>query len=301
MRPTTERAARLACSSLTLPTRQRSAAVPRRRLRTPHRHRACQPRQHQRTCLVYHRRAEDRSARKRHEHRACRAPSNQRPARRAAPTPRAARRRPAAGFRRRIAAHATAPAHRADIAWWLEFAAQWNGRSLLPPQQRKPLFEIRTDACGSGLGAVLLCLSDTPAPPRWLHGCWTATELAAAQRTLTFSMPHLELRALAIAATSWAAPLAGQRVRIRCDCDPVVQLLSPHKLSSPQPESMALVRALLFTAAQHNIDYYVTHIPGVENVLADALSRAQIGVFHATCPTAHRSPDTPLQPPCRAW
>ena len=42
---------------------------------------------------------------------------------------------------------------------------------------------------------------------------------------------------------------------------------------------MLLVRALVKSMLRFNFVFYAIHIPGVLNVLADALSRDQIGLF----------------------
>ena len=44
---------------------------------------------------------------------------------------------------------------------------------------------------------------------------------------------------------------------------------------------MLLVRALVKSMLRFNFVFYAIHIPGVLNVLADALSRDQIGLFRS--------------------
>jgi len=54
---------------------------------------------------------------------------------------------------------------------------------------------------------------------------------------------------------------------------------------------MALIRLLYFCAARHNIHVFVTHIAGVNNSIADALSRFQVSRFRQLAPQAASQPE----------
>jgi len=54
---------------------------------------------------------------------------------------------------------------------------------------------------------------------------------------------------------------------------------------------MALVHILFYCAAQNNFNICVQHIPGVDNVIADALSRFQQDRFRRLAPKANLHPD----------
>lgn len=56
---------------------------------------------------------------------------------------------------------------------------------------------------------------------------------------------------------------------------------------------MHLVRALLFIAARHNFHVVIRHIPGIDNSIADSLSRLQLSRFHTLAPQADPLP-TPI-------
>ena len=58
----------------------------------------------------------------------------------------------------------------------------------------------------------------------------------------------------------------------------------------------ALVRLLYFCAARYNINIVITHISGIDNSIADSLSRFQQHHFQALAPAAHLTPD-----PIHAW
>ena len=55
---------------------------------------------------------------------------------------------------------------------------------------------------------------------------------------------------------------------------------------------MSLVRALVLAMLRFNFVIYAIHAPGVENVLADALSRDQVGPFKCLHTQATDQPAT---------
>jgi hypothetical protein len=77
---------------------------------------------------------------------------------------------------------------------------------------------------------------------------------------------------------------------------PVVQALS--KGASRTRRIMQLIRILHFTAAQHHFIYRVHHIPGVENTIADELSRVHdVSQLSTRCRNSiDPSPITPVLP-----
>ena len=54
---------------------------------------------------------------------------------------------------------------------------------------------------------------------------------------------------------------------------------------------MALVCLLYFCAARHNIHIMITHIAGINNNIADAISRFQMERFRTLAPAANLQPD----------
>ena len=67
-----------------------------------------------------------------------------------------------------------------------------------------------------------------------------------------------------------------------CDNQGVVEVLCA--LYSRDEKLMHLLRCLVFTAAKFNFWFTAIHIPGAENVLADALSRGDNARFHSQAP-----------------
>ena len=69
-----------------------------------------------------------------------------------------------------------------------------------------------------------------------------------------------------------------------------------HRGSTHDSETMALVRFLCFCAARYDINVVITYISGIDNCIADSLSRFQLHRFRELAPEAHPLPD----PNC-AW
>jgi hypothetical protein len=182
---------------------------------------------------------------------------------------------------------------RDDLAWWEEYMAQWNGVSLLWDEEwmseSSPL-QPHTDACVEGYGAVC--------GTQWFHGTWTAEHqrLARDDSMDRDSMPWKELFAIVAAAVTWGAQWTRRRVTFFTDCMPVVQALT--KGASRTRRMMQLIRILHFTAARHHFIYRVQHIPGVENIIADELSRVHdVSQLSTRCRSSiDPSPITPSLP-----
>lgn len=171
----------------------------------------------------------------------------------------------------------------ADIEWWQQFIASWNGVSLLLEQEwtLADVLDLTTDACKDGWGAV--CGNE------WLEARWTPEQRKAAMRKVKESMPFFELYALVAAAATWGHRWSGKKVLFRCDCLGVVRNIQGR--TSRNPHSMHLLRLLSMEAARHQFDFQCQHIDGVANVAADLLSRHGRAAlfmpdFQLACPNA---------------
>ena len=155
-----------------------------------------------------------------------------------------------------------------DLLWWQQYVAQWNGVSLLWEQQwldRSSILQPHTDACVEGYAAIC--------GTQWFHGRWSsAQELAARDATMDRdSMPWKELFAIVAAAATWGPRWERRKVIFFTDCMPVVQALE--KGASRTRRIMQLIRALHHYAACYHFVYRAEHIAGVNNAIADELSR----------------------------
>lgn len=148
---------------------------------------------------------------------------------------------------------------RADLAWFEEYLAQWNGVSLIPP--RDPDKVIVVDASGSGVGG-----SDGV--------------LAYARQLTDVSDPvsnitELEWANVVIALHSLLSRNdKGSHIKIMSDSMVAVQVFQSGR--GHYPILLDCARHLWMLQAVLEIKITYDHIPGQFNQLADALSRIHI-------------------------
>jgi ribonuclease HI len=106
----------------------------------------------------------------------------------------------------------------------------------------------------------------------YLLHAWSDDELQQAYRVKRLSMPFLELLAVVLAVLTWQKELASSVVEVRSDCKGVVDALTSDYSKSPQSHQL-LLSLYMITTVNH-ITIRFSHIPGKDNVEADALSRA---------------------------
>lgn len=97
--------------------------------------------------------------------------------------------------------------------------------------------------------------------------------------------------AIVLAAAVWGAKWRGKTVLALCDNAAVVSIVNQG--ASRNPEAMHLMHCLAFLAAKFEFFLFSTHLRGVDNSLADSLSRNNRDHFLAAFPQANPVP-TPL-------
>ena len=156
---------------------------------------------------------------------------------------------------------------RADFLTWRDFLNDYNGKSffLYDAVHTVDALQLYTDSSGSiGYGAVL--------GGHWLHGTWPDEWQAM---DITF----LELYPIVLSAHIWGTYFSNQTIEFHTDNLALVSILN--KCSSSKPHIMCLVRHLVSVMLKFNFVFFAIHVPGVQNILADSLSRQQIGKFKA--------------------
>ena len=132
---------------------------------------------------------------------------------------------------------------------------------------------ISTDASGAGLGAVLEQRFETPPEgvsddDLWSPVAFHSTSLSPAEaRLLNYER---ELLAIYSACKKWLPYLQGQHFTVRCDCS-VLKNLTTMSLTGRR---VRVVNMLLFLRC---LSFTWVHVPGKDNVPADAFSRLQEG------------------------
>jgi len=104
----------------------------------------------------------------------------------------------------------------------------------------------------------------------------------------------MELYAITAAAATFGHEWKGKRIRVKCDCEPVVTAVK--KMSSKKREMMRLIRTLYFIQAERGFEVEIEHVKGSTNTDADLLSRGDIQGFLKRHPGAEtaRVPVKPL-------
>ena len=119
--------------------------------------------------------------------------------------------------------------------------------------------QFTTDASGESSAAVL---GDV-----WFSHDWTKEELA----DLVPDISHREFWIIVAACITFASELEGQTILFLCDNMAVVHVINSG--ACRDRVLMKLLRELHFVSARHSFQIVARHLPGVENLVADALSR----------------------------
>ena len=146
-----------------------------------------------------------------------------------------------------------------DIDWWLTFLPHFNGSAMIalrPRDFQDVLFTCAASLHRGGATCFDECISFA---------------FPSAIESLALLINALKLFVLVMAVRIWAPKLAGSRFQISCDNDAAVQVVRSGRTRDPFMQRC--LRQLWFTSARYDLELYVSHIPGVHNVLADCLRR----------------------------
>ena len=102
------------------------------------------------------------------------------------------------------------------------------------------------------------------------------------------SIDYWELFSIVAAAETWGQIWAGKRIVFVTDNEPITQIWD--KGSTSSPDIMGLIRVLFLSAAQKGYSVSLKYIAGVNNPIADALSRFQDNLFRNLLPEADPAP-----------
>ncbi len=105
-----------------------------------------------------------------------------------------------------------------------------------------------------------------------------------AVRSLKLSVAFVELFPKTLALRLWNPVLRNNRVIFGCDIKAVVSIIN--RQTSQCPRIMHLVRSMVLHCLEFNFHFKARHVPGVDNSIADALSRFQMERFRRLAPGA---------------
>nr|XP_028594215.1 uncharacterized protein LOC114601207 [Podarcis muralis] len=165
-----------------------------------------------------------------------------------------------------------------DLRVWLAFLQDYNGFSFwqkcLNPRAE---FQVHSDASGR-FGMFFR--------GHWCAQPWPSSWHAAGiTRDLTF----LEFFPILVAIRIWGTLFSNSRVCFWSDNEAVVRVIS--RQSAKSQRVIRVLRLFVLECLRHNIYFTARFIPGLNNNIADALSRFQMERFRELAPGAAQSPD----------
>ncbi|XP_053161001.1 uncharacterized protein LOC128349104 [Hemicordylus capensis] len=173
----------------------------------------------------------------------------------------------------------TAPMQ-ADMQLWATFLESYNGASFWQDTLLlEAELQVQSDAAG-GLGFGVYFRG------RWCAERWPAAWVAS---VVTKDLTFLEFFPIVVAIHLWADLFRDKTVHFWCDNQATVQVID--RQTSRSPRVMILVRAFVLACLHNNIQFLACHVPGVQNSLADALSRFQVQRFRQLAPEAEHQPE----------
>ena len=165
-----------------------------------------------------------------------------------------------------------------DLATWLQFLQAFNGKSffLYNSFETRNWLQLATDASGSiGFGAIF--------ETEWFYGTWP-------KNWLQYNIMVLELYPIVAAVVVWGNRWTNKNICFLTDNEALVSVIN--KQSTREKHAMTLIRNLVLNCLKYNICFTAKHVPGLENKLADKLSRLQLAEFRKLAPWAAESPLT---------
>ena len=168
-------------------------------------------------------------------------------------------------------------AMRADIHWWRSFAQTWNWKSFFLDHWWTP---SRSSSC-SPMPVIRAMVLTGESTGSMAPGPSASSDTPCSGKNCT----------VLLAAVTWGAQWGKKRLLVHCDNQAVVHIWRTG--TSKHESLMILVRTLFFTAASHNFTILLHHIQGVNNSMADALSRSEFHRFKHLAPNADKEP-TPI-------
>ncbi|XP_071964116.1 uncharacterized protein [Antedon mediterranea] len=150
---------------------------------------------------------------------------------------------------------------REDLKIWIQFLDQYNGTTIINvlPKKDSECLHFFSDASKREFGATF--------GATWVHGIWP-------ERWKKLDIMVLEMYPIYLMISLYSSQLANTHVVFHTDNLPNVYHVN-NKTSS-NSDVMRIIRPLVLVLLTHNIHLTARHIPGIKNVLSDAISRSQV-------------------------
>lgn len=164
--------------------------------------------------------------------------------------------------------------HREDLRVWHSFLDPFNGRALwMSGRSVNLIWSCTRTASSTGFAAFF--------QGRWSAGPWPQSWKEAG---FTQNLVLLELFLVVLAIELWGESFRDLKVCFHGDNLGVVKVIN--KVSASSLLVVRLIKHLVLRCLQLNIFIYAVHLPGVENVIAEARSRFQWDKFWELVPAA---------------
>lgn len=175
-----------------------------------------------------------------------------------------------------------------DMRTWLSFLQEFNGVVYFPERQwtTTDTLQLFTDSAGSaGLGCGC-----------YFHGQWIYLQWpdSWANSPILRDITFLELVPIVLALHVWGKALQKKKIIFFVDNMALVHILN--KQSSKSDRVMSFLRPLILVTLHNHIQFKAQHIPGMHNLIADAISRKKWEFFRRLEPNADKDPQ-PLPVP----
>ncbi len=160
---------------------------------------------------------------------------------------------------------------RSDLRFWSLLLINWNGISFFYYDELEfsATLKLYTDAAPSvGFGGVF--------NGQWFASAWPNELLSVPVNTLSTAL--LELYPIMIACILWGKHWSRKQIMFFCDNEATVNIINKGRSSVPFLNHF--VRRLTWLSVLGNFNFRAAHIPGLNNQIADSLSRFEFQKFH---------------------
>jgi len=178
-------------------------------------------------------------------------------------------------------------AAKSDLRWWVNFCDVFNGTTFCLKGDVISYDEFATDACNVGGGGVFC--------GDWFYTNWRADYPDICDEHINVK----EMAAVVEAARRWCGRWTARHVIVYTDN--MVTMFGINRGTSTNPILMNYIRELFWLSAVHSFRLTSRHIPGLENVVSDRISRLHdsenrdwITQHTVDSPTSHMTADSLL-------